>query len=925
MAARGKKEKEAVRPKLLCQELDVHSAGLFTAAFKGRNDTEILQNLKFPPREYQLEALGRFDYFRKESFVGKPERTNLLFHMATGSGKTLVIAANILHLFRAGYFDFIFFVNSKNVIEKTRENFMNPASSKYLFAERIEIGGRVVEVAEISSLADSVPGRINLCFTTIQGLHSDLNTPRENSITYHDFEGRKIALLSDETHHLNAITKLRDTKQNLEALGRDDFTGLDLSKLKGDEKESLRSWEGTVMKLFKMNPENILLEYTATIDLEDPNIFNKYRDKIIYQYDLRQYRKDGFSKEIEVLQADLAPLDRALQSVVLSQYRRLLAAKNRIVLKPVVLFKANFVNQPKRVPKGVADVVVLQVFKERFHEMISKLNGEKIEEIRARVLSQSDASRRLKQAFEFFEREGLTNEMLAESIQEEFDESRCLSVNDDGGDDQKLLNSLEDTSNKIRAVFAVEKLNEGWDVLNLFDIVRLYDTRDARHGKPGEKTIREAQLIGRGARYCPFSWGDEAKDKRKFDDDEENELRVLEELFFHSKNNTKYIQELRQAMIFTGISPKETKSLPVTVKESFKKTRLWKEGVIFLNKKVKVDASIINGLTLVISEKKYQAKLFTGSMKESSFLGGVGESPKGKESREDEKKTLVFTEIPREVLRKAADRLSFFRFENLKRFFPNLKSINEFITDSAYLGGLSVEVAGEKERIESLSREDLLSITSGVLVNVREEIEKGWHEHEGTKEFSPIPVREIAKDRILNIVVEEDSDKEFGVPISKTKNLELKIPIGDCDWYIHDENYGTSIEKEFLGFIQTREQHLKERFAEFFLLRNEKTQIFRFSDGRATEPDFILFFRKKEATSFTSMQVFVETKGAHLLEQDQWKEDFLLAIEENAVTTASTGDAREVVLLGLPFYSNDKDRKRKFLVEFQKRFLARDA
>ncbi|MBK9729619.1 MAG: hypothetical protein IPO86_16070 [Saprospiraceae bacterium] len=36
-----------------------------------------------------------------------------------------------------------------------------------------------------------------------------------------------------------------------------------------------------------------------------------------------------------------------------------------------------------------------------------------------------------------------------------------------------LLNTLEDENNPIRAVFAVQKLNEGWDVLNLYDIVRL--------------------------------------------------------------------------------------------------------------------------------------------------------------------------------------------------------------------------------------------------------------------------------------------------------------------------------------------------------------------------------------------------------------------------------------------------------------------
>ena len=50
----------------------------------------------------------------------------------------------------------------------------------------------------------------------------------------------------------------------------------------------------------------------------------------------------------------------------------------------------------------------------------------------------------------------------------------------------------------------MQKLNEGWDVLNLFDIVRCYTTRDAKAGKPGKTTVAEAQLIGRGARYFPF-------------------------------------------------------------------------------------------------------------------------------------------------------------------------------------------------------------------------------------------------------------------------------------------------------------------------------------------------------------------------------------------------------------------------------------
>lgn len=67
----------------------------------------------------------------------------------------------------------------------------------------------------------------------------------------------------------------------------------------------------------------------------------------------------------------------------------------------------------------------------------------------------------------------------------------------------EALNSLESLSNLYRVVFAVAKLTEGWDVLNLFDIVRLSDHPTVSGTKA--KTISEAQLIGRGARYFLFA------------------------------------------------------------------------------------------------------------------------------------------------------------------------------------------------------------------------------------------------------------------------------------------------------------------------------------------------------------------------------------------------------------------------------------
>lgn len=105
-----------------------------------------------------------------------------------------------------------------------------------------------------------------------------------------------------------------------------------------------------------------------------------------------------------------------------------------------------------------------------------------------------------------FETKGISANEIVKRIQANFRPENCLSANNDAETEknQILLNTLEDENNPIRAVFAVQKLNEGWDVLNLFDIVRLYEGRDGRHGKPGRTTISEAQLIGRGARYYPL-------------------------------------------------------------------------------------------------------------------------------------------------------------------------------------------------------------------------------------------------------------------------------------------------------------------------------------------------------------------------------------------------------------------------------------
>ncbi|MFD2245858.1 DEAD/DEAH box helicase family protein [Pontibacter ruber] len=641
----------------------------------------IYRNLRqrYGQRPYQQEAFGRFAFYMDEYRTERWEPLQLLFHMATGSGKTLVMAGLILYLYEQGYRNFLFFVNSTNIIEKTRENFLNAASSKYLFADSLNINGRQVRLKEVENFQGANPEDINIVFSTIQGLHSRLATPRENSLTFDDFEEQKLVLISDEAHHINAETKKR-------------------SELNAEEKEELVSWESTVNKIFQAHPENLLLEFTATADLAHPEIGKKYHQKLLFDYPLKEFRRDGYSKEVNVLQADLPAVERALQAVVLSQYRRKLFEKYKKPIKPVVLFKS----------KTIKDS---HTFREEFEQSIKYLKAADLERLRVNAARQAgdqqqlfdnSGSLALHQAFLYFRDNGITLENLVAELKGDFAPEHLISVNSKEESEQKQLaiNSLEDESNLYRAVFAVDKLNEGWDVLNLFDIVRLYDTRDTKNGKPGKTTMSEAQLIGRGARYCPFILSPyQPVDKRKYDEEPEHELKIFEELYYHSAYNPRYVQELHTALEEIGLKSREGEE---------QKPR--KAGTEKYKQELEAKAS---GLPASVRAQVYQVQLHTGHTAISQAFGNGAAT-----TAASVVKIYRLPDLGGHVLRKAMSRLYFYQFSSLQRHLPYLRSGSEFMQSEEYLGGVQVEVAGLPEQVEQLSQEDKLYVALQVLESI---------------------------------------------------------------------------------------------------------------------------------------------------------------------------------------------------------------
>ena len=627
-------------------------------------------------REYQIETFKSFLVYYENNKLKKNKQVHTLFHMATGSGKTVIMAGLILYLYTKGYRKFLFFVNQTNILEKTIENFTNPLSSKYLFNDVIEYLGNKINIKKVDNFSDNKTEDIEILFTTIQKLHIDLFEAKENSLTYDDFENNRIVFISDESHHVNSLTK-KTTK---------------------NEEESNRKWEYSVMNALIQNKNNIMLEFTATCDLKDANVNNKYKDKIVFNYSLVSFRESKYTKDFQNFATDTDLWTRTVIALVLSEYRKFLFADLKLNIKPIILLKSRKITESKS-------------FYNNFFKKIKNLTSyelSNLESIGIDILSK---------AIHYFKQKDENLEILLHSIKNGFSQDTALIINgtsDDNKEKQILVNSLEDISNPIRIVFAVDMLNEGWDVLNLFDIVRLYDTKQSsgKSGKIDSYTIKEAQLIGRGARYCPFVIEDEElKFKRKYDNDVSNKNRILETMYFHSKNDSKYISELKQALIKTGLQS-ETPAIPEQkIKNKSKENDFYKKSLAFSNKKLLKDRKNIDTIESNMRNKIYHYKVLTGN----GNLIDLFHNDSANTSIKTNIKTIKFKEISLNILLGGIECFEELRFDNLKIKYPVLTSTKEFLTSDKFLGNSKLEITYSKNE---LTGKDLFLAVKYVLTKV---------------------------------------------------------------------------------------------------------------------------------------------------------------------------------------------------------------
>ncbi len=789
--------------------------------------TYITSNLKKELRDYQKQAID--SYLEKRQF--NPTQKHFMFEMATGSGKTLVMAGLILECYKQGYQNFIFFVNSASILEKTKLNFTDSTSSKYLFSENININDENTEIKSINNLNESHNGAINIYFSTIQGLFSLFTKAKENAITLEDLKDQKLVFLADEAHHLNTETK---------------------KKLNDSEASEKRNWESVVKLALEQNKDNLLLEFSATIPKEK-SVEEKYKNLKVATYTLKEFSEDKFCKNIYSLSYENKGLEtRFLGACVSSLYKELLAQHHNIEnFKPCILFKSERIEDSKE-------------NQEHFNAFLENLSPLDLENF-----FHYSRNAFFKDAKNFFDKQKYTPNLTA-FLQTKFKKSTQINTNNEKELEKGmlLLNSLEDRDNPKRVIFSVDKLNEGWDVLNLFDIVRLKNKASQKD------TTKDAQLIGRGARYYPFSYNDFKPSRiefyqRKFD--LANPLSVLERLDYHAVYDSEFIAQLNKGLQDLGLGfVNEKQTIPLTPTKRFK--------CYYASNKRDKNKNLFN--------KDYtdHVKVKLQSLHVPLFAFGVRE--KKVDFKEENKGDTTYyphtlDKIPINYFLKALN-LKNLDFKTLKKAFKKHAFNNKVGFIEQYISHLKTNFHEDQKFDDNKM---LLKLAVYIIENLKDTLLKEQDKYE----VSALELKEF-----------ETHNKSLSA-----SEWEKDIPFYEWLLFKDMRKLDSKLERKFLDFINKNKEILDEKFKEWCVLRNDhfaELKVFCNIEGpfyaQGFEPDFILFAQTHE-DEFLGFTCYMEVKGEHLEPSNAWKEEFLEMLENATLKSHN----KKLHLKGLPFFT----------------------
>lgn len=847
----------------------------------------INQNLRHTLRYYQEEAMRNYHYTQTQI---NPNPQHVLFNMATGSGKTDLMAGLILYLYQEHkYQNFLFTVNTNSVLMKTVDNLINKNGEKYLFQENIEIDGQRIIIQQVERFPrDQQKNTIYIKLSSIQKVSDDLFVLKENTIGLSDYKNHPVVVLADEAHHYSASTK--------------------------SEKEAENTWEFAINKILgardNKEQKNLLLEFTATVDFDKDAIYDKYRDKVIYRYPLDKFMLDGYSKQVKRIETSASDEDKMLNVVLLSQFRKYRAIAEGVTgsFKPVIMFKS---------PKVAISLEATKIF----NDLIANLTvNNLLAFIKRQQGLDSNNSSALELAYNYYLKNEDDLAKIVREIKQDFNPRNILNANDTSGNmlekgKYEALNSLESPNNLYRVVFAVAKLTEGWDVLNLYDIVRI--EKEAATNK--NATMVEAQLIGRGARYYPFEINGEKSYQRRYDYDTSNKQLFLETLHYHTMNEPQYLKQLvgslKQMDLPTG-EDKKNPPIEIKLKPAFKKTDTYKTGKIYYNKFEGVPDDWFDSIDKYgINHKTDISRNLNYGSREVSYKSNF---------ENIETKTVNVEKFNDRYIKKAIQRLDFYKFDNLRKYLPLLTSMKEFIYGEKWLNAGNIKLfltVPQGYKVSDISPDELLKITIDLLKEYEGKFKSGYVKQRGTNQFIGYPIREYLTNYNKR-VPEYDTLHMLNEVTQKVAAYEIKE-----EFFVYETAIVNKLEYELIERIKAYVEELNQKYNKAVYLfrmdenmhresaKSEKLKLHQYGSriNRAGEkvdmhlqgfqPDFILFLENSDI----HFQIFIEPKGmsGERFISELWKQELLLYMNDHQVEMEFEDEVENVRISGLKFYTKD--------------------
>jgi type III restriction enzyme len=376
-------------------------------------------------------------------------------------------------------------------------------------------------------------------------------------------------------------------------------------------------------------------------------------------------------------------------------------------------------------------------------------------------------------------------------------------------------------------------------------------------------------------------------------------MRVLEELYYHSDSDHKYIDELKRELKKKGLIDDGKIEKRFNVKRDFAQSSFFKNVKIWKNEQIENPERKQKTLDYLKDNLELKFDLESLGIKEQEIDFDKQDSDTERLSINDvNKKTITKTikEFEKHIFNKAVNikskkQSSFLQFDSLKQEI-NIESMEDFRVK--WIGDLKIKLVTIKSSFDEITNKEKLEVLLKALDMIFTELKQHINPYKGT-EFEAYSLSDFFSEEVRKNVKKDEHSQRL--------EDELKYE----DWYVVDQFYGTTEEKGLLEFIKDSMINLQNKYKEVYLLRNEEQyKIYDFKTGIGFQPDFILFLKNKTNLHY---QVFIEPKGDNILQKDEWKNVFLKKITEKySDKKVLRFEGKNYNLIGLPLF-NEKNKK----------------